>query len=71
MSELKIGDRIYHKSNASIIWIIETINENEVYCSTVLQDTFEQKKELFSLTSIAKYEVPKSNFVSKKRNDFW
>jgi hypothetical protein len=59
MSEYKIGDKIFHKSNSSVKWIIERISEHEVHCSTVIKETLEQKKEVFAITSIQKCAEPK------------
>jgi hypothetical protein len=69
-TDFSVGDKIFHKSNASIIWIIERIDENEAYCSTVLKDTFEQKKEKFALTSIEKYvpRQPNLRTIRDRRN---
>lgn len=59
MSDFKIGDNIFHKSNSTIKWVIERIDENEVYCSTIIKETLEQKKDVFALTSIEKCAEPK------------
>lgn len=71
MSDFKIGDEIFHKSNSSIKWIIERINDNEVYCSTVIRETLEQKKEVFPITSIQKCAEPRVIIGRKPRNDYW
>lgn len=68
MNEFKIGDSIFHKSNSTIKWIIERVDDNEVYCSTVIKDTLEQKKEVFSLTSIEKCGDHKVNTCKTTRN---
>lgn len=57
-SDFEIGDSVYHKSNPSVLWTIEKIEGNEAYCSTIIKNTLEQKKEKLSLTSIIKYEPP-------------
>lgn len=54
-STLKIGDKVYHKSNSSIIWVVEKIEAEEVLCSTLIKETFEQKKQKFELSSVEKY----------------
>lgn len=54
MDELKIGDNIFHKSDSTIAWTIEKIENNEAVCSTLIKDTYEQKKAVFTLTSISK-----------------
>jgi hypothetical protein len=71
MSNFKIGDEIFHKSNASIKWIIERISDNEVYCSTVIKDTLEQKKEAFAITSIEKCAEPNFSVGKRTRSNFW
>ncbi|MFY9151675.1 MAG: hypothetical protein WAO52_06665 [Prolixibacteraceae bacterium] len=69
--EFKIGDKVIHKSNSSVIWIIERFEENEAYCSTILKDTKEQKKEKFALTSIEKYSPPQVRFGTVGRTNRW
>lgn len=71
MTDFKIGDSIFHKSNSTIKWIIESIDNNEAYCSTVIKETLEQKKEVFSLTSIEKCAEPKIYVGSRKRNNYY
>ena len=71
MSELKIGDKVFHKSNSSIVWIVERINENEAYCSTVIKETLEQKRETFAITSIQKCAEPRPIVVKKRRDNYW
>lgn len=72
MSDFKIGDNIFHKSNSTIKWVIERIDENEVYCSTVIKETLEYKKEVFALTSIEKC-AETTVIIGKKtrRNNYW
>ena len=70
-TEFKIGDKIYHASNSTILWIIEKIEDNDVYCSTVLKDSFEQKKEVFAMTSIVKYEKPKIRTSVIRKGNIW
>lgn len=62
--EFTIGEKVCHKSNSTIIWIIERIEGDEAYCSTLLKNTLVQKKEKFALTSIKKYEPPKVRIIS-------
>jgi hypothetical protein len=69
--EFKIGDKVIHKSNSSVFWIIERFEDDEAYCSTILKDTKEQKKEKFALTSIEKYERPQISFGSNRRINHW
>jgi hypothetical protein len=47
-SKFKVGDRVFHKSDFTVIWVIERINENEAFCSTLLKDS---KKSLSKKTS--------------------
>jgi hypothetical protein len=65
MNDLKIGDEVFHKSNSSIKWVVEKIDDNEVYCSTVIKETLEQKKEIFALTSIEKCSKRPNIIVGK------
>lgn len=71
MADFKIGDSIFHKSNSTIKWIIERIDDNEVYCSTVIKDTLEQKKEVFSLTSIEKCAKLRISVSKISRNNHY
>ncbi|WP_367916375.1 hypothetical protein [Leadbetterella sp. DM7] len=70
MSDFKIGDEVFHKSNSSIKWIIERISENEVHCSTIVKETLELRKEVFTVSSLSKYEEPKITFVERQRHIF-
>lgn len=67
--DIKIGDKIFHKSNSTIAWVVERINENEVYCSTVIKETLEQKKETFSVTSIEKCAEPTISVIKRTNNN--
>lgn len=71
MSDFKIGDDIFHRSNSSIKWIIERIDNNEVYCSMITKDTLEQKKEVFAMTSIQKCAEPGLLIGRKRRNNHY
>ena len=73
IKDVKIGDEIFHKSNSTIKWIVERINdsENEVYCSTVVKETFEQKKATFAITSIEKCAEPTITVFNRKNNHRW
>ncbi|WP_341216381.1 hypothetical protein [uncultured Wocania sp.] len=62
MDNLKIGDNIFHKSNSSIAWTVEKIENDKVFCSTLIKETLEQKKEIFLMTSIEKCAKP--SFIS-------
>lgn len=66
--EINIGDKIFHKSNSTITWVVERITDDEVSCSTVIKETLEQKKETFTITSIEKCSEP-SFYVSKRTNN--
>lgn len=65
MNDFKIGDNIFHKSNSTIAWTIEKIENNQAFCSTIMKETYEQKKEVFAFTSIKKC-VESSFIVGKK-----
>lgn len=69
MSDLKIGDNIFHKSNPRVVWTIEKIMDNEVLCSTIMKDTYEQKKANFTLTSIEKCAKPRTIVVKRNRDN--
>ncbi len=71
MENINVGDKIYHKSNYSVIWVVEKITEEGVHCSTVIKETFEQKKETFAITSIEKYSSSPIYISKPKRNNFW
>jgi hypothetical protein len=71
MSDFKIGDEIFHKSNPTIKWIIERINETEIYCSTLMKETLEHKKEVFTVTSIEKCAKTTITVVKKSRDNYW
>jgi len=53
-TELQPGDKVYHKANTRIYWIIEKIENGEAFCST-LNDQLEKITATFSLISIEKY----------------
>jgi|GEM_PF-3931484 len=67
--DIKIGDRIFHKSNSTIAWVVERITGDEVYCSTVMKDTLEQKKETFSITSIDKCAESTFSIIRRTHNN--
>ncbi|GAB3013788.1 hypothetical protein GCM10027051_16260 [Niabella terrae] len=71
MDNFQIGDQVFHKSNSSVVWIVESITETEVYCSTVIKETLEQKKETFAITSIKKCAEPRAIIGSRTRNNHW
>lgn len=54
--QLKPGDKIYHKSDSSTIWVIESLDEKEIYCSTLNKETKQLQKEKFLITTIEKIE---------------
>ena len=72
-TDLKIGDKIYHLSNSRVAWVVEKIEHNLVFCSTLMINTLEQRKENFLITSIKKIvDTPVSTSVSvKRRNNEW
>ena len=53
-TEFNLGDKVYHKSNSSIIWVIERIEKekNEAHCSTLDGVTKELKRERFALITL-------------------
>jgi hypothetical protein len=70
----QVGDKVYHISQPSIHWVIEKIDNKEAFCSTIIKETLEQKKESFSLTSIKKYvHIPATFGIStvKGRNHYF
>lgn len=71
MNNLKIGDNIFHKSNSTIAWTVEKIENNEVFCSTVIKDTYEHKTAIFALTSIEKCVEPKVIVNNRTRNNHY
>ncbi|EIJ37072.1 hypothetical protein JoomaDRAFT_0004 [Galbibacter orientalis DSM 19592] len=71
MSEFKIGDNIFHKSNSTVAWTIEKIENNEAVCSTLVKDTYEQKKAVFALTSISKCAEPTFIVGKRTRNNHY
>lgn len=71
MSEFKIGDNIYHKSNPTIAWTIDKIENNEAFCSTLIKETYEHKKVIFSLTSIEKCAEPTIFIGKRTRNNHY
>lgn len=54
--KFSLGDKVYHKSDSSIVWVIERIEKDEAYCSTLNGETKELKKERFSLVSLEKID---------------
>jgi len=71
MKNFKIGDCVFHKSNSTIKWIIDRMDNNEAYCSTIIKESLEQKKEVFALTSIEKCAEPRIIVGKRKRNNFY
>ena len=68
-TELKVGDKVYHISNSSIHWVIEKIEDNEIFCSTLIKESMELKKQKFSITSIKKYKSPTIIVGGFKKSD--
>lgn len=56
MTEKKFapGDKVYHRSQPSIIWIVEEVIEDEVRCSTMNKGTLELKKAKFNAVTLTK-----------------
>ncbi|MES1181408.1 MAG: hypothetical protein ABUL44_01305, partial [Flavobacterium sp.] len=48
------GDEVYHLSDSSIIWIVEKVVNDDIFCSTLIRETREQKKEKFAKVTLAK-----------------
>lgn len=72
-NEFKVGDRIFHKSDFTVVWVIERINENEAFCSTLLKDSKKLVKENFSLSTIVRAEdnAPIVVVGARKRNNYY
>lgn len=71
MSDYKIGDCVYHKSNPTIVWIIEKIENNKAFCSTIIKGSNEYKEEIFELTSIMKCDEQRIIVGGKRRNNHY
>lgn len=69
MSELKIGDNIFHKSNPTIAWTVEKIDDKQVFCSTLIKETYEQKEAVFTLSSVEKCAEPRIIIGKRNRNN--
>ena len=67
-TKLQPGDKVYHKANTRIYWIIEKIENDEAFCST-LNDKLEKVTATFSLISIEKYEYKSPIRISSGRNN--
>ena len=66
-TELKPGDRVYHLSLTSVVWVIEKLEESFAYCSTLQKDTLELKHAKFSITSIRKIVERTTTLLPKTR----
>ena len=53
-NEFQLGDKVYHRSDPSIVWVIEKIDKEEAYCSTLLKGSAELKKEKFLFPTLQK-----------------
>lgn len=71
MNDFKIGDNIFHKSNPSIKWTIENIENNQAFCSTLIKETCELKKAVFSLVSIEKCAESGVIIGKRTRNNYY
>ncbi|CAM1364237.1 hypothetical protein [Tenacibaculum xiamenense] len=67
--DFKIGDKIFHKSESRVTWIIESIENGEATCSTVIKETLEQKRQKFKLASIEKCGAETFRIGSTKRRN--
>ncbi|MBW8334255.1 MAG: hypothetical protein K0M40_19715 [Prolixibacteraceae bacterium] len=72
-SKFKVGDRVFHKSDFTVIWVIERINETEAFCSTLLKDSKKLVKENLSLNSIVQVEDNSATLIigSRRRNNYY
>lgn len=70
--ELKLGDKIYHKSASNIVWVVDKIENGEVHCSTLNKVTLEKKIQAFTIASVVKIEEnPLPIIIPRKRSDHW
>lgn len=53
-TEFKPGDKVYHKSDPSTVWVIENIEKEEAFCSTLNSQTKQKHKENFPLLTLIK-----------------
>lgn len=56
MTEKKFvpGDKVYHRSDSSIIWVVEEVIGDEVRCSTMNKNTLELKRAKFNEATLSK-----------------
>ena len=52
--KIEVGDKVYHKSNSNIVWVVDKIETEEAHCSTIIKDTYEKKEVKFAISSLAK-----------------
>lgn len=52
--EFKPGDKVYHKSDSSTVWVIEDIEKEEAFCSTLDPQTKAKLKESFPIVTLVK-----------------
>jgi hypothetical protein len=69
-TEFQPGDKIFHKANPRVFWIIERIDNDEASCSN-LNDKLEKITNIFSLISIEKYKFQPTITFSPKRNNHY
>ncbi len=70
--QLKIGDQVFHRSNYTIVWVVESISDQHAVCSTVVSETLEQKKQTFLMSSLDKRKEPVFRERSPRRSSsYW
>lgn len=70
--QLKVGDPVFHKSNYTIVWVIEEIKGQHVTCSTVVSESLEQKRQTFLVSSLDKKKEPVFRERSPRRSSsYW
>ncbi|MEN5195546.1 hypothetical protein [Sphingobacterium faecium] len=70
MEEFKIGDEVFHKSDSTQKWVIEKIDDDKVFCSTLVKETLKQVTNTFLKTSIKKCASPSITFGSSSRRNY-
>lgn len=69
--QLKVGDLVFHKSNYTITWVVEEINDREVGCSTIIAETMELKKLTFLVSSLEKKKAPVYRERTPRRSSYY
>ena len=73
ISDFFVGDTIFHKSNSSVVWVIDGIEEDILICSIIKKENFEKVINRFQATSVEKIVDRPSIIVSqrKRNSNFW